>query len=201
LTIAGGEQRWRVPDLFEDTAPVSEVKETPMVASKEAMNFCTINEDDVRKYQWRLRAYLRKLTKDQDQVLVLLQEVWLRVIKYKVILQEEVDQFPTLARIAKHAFLDARKRNRPWVALDPENEPAFSEAFQNLEQEDLIQRLEKFFSSLPYPEEKVLRIRYENRDLSWEEVADTLGIKVSTAKKRFYRARRRLRANLSNILR
>jgi RNA polymerase sigma-70 factor, ECF subfamily len=171
------------------------------LSAHESTNLCTINDEDVCKYQRRLHAYLRKLTRDEDQVLVLSQEVWLRVIKYKVILQEDVDQFPTLARIAKHAFLDARKRNRRWVALGPENEPAFSETFQNLEQEDLIERLEQFISTLPYPEEKVFWIRYEKRGLSWEEVADTLGITVSTAKKRFYRARRRLRANLSNILR
>jgi RNA polymerase sigma factor (sigma-70 family) len=166
----------------------------------EGTHLCTISDDDVCKYQGRLLAYLRKLTQDEDEVLVLSQEVWLRVIKYKVILQQGVDQFPTLARIARNAFLEVRRRNRLWVPLGPENEPIFSENYQNLDREELMQRLQQFLLTFPSSEQKVFWFRYKEDGLSWEDLADTLGISVHTAKKQYRRTLGRLRAKLPSTL-
>lgn len=159
-----------------------------------------VTNEEVLKYQPQLFVFNYMLTGDYHQSLDLGQEVWLRVLKYGVNLPEdETDGFRLLARIARNAFLTGLQR-RPSLPLVPRDVSGESESFQNVEREDLMRRLEQLVSSLPIAEQSVFWVRNEMRGLTWEGVAELLGISPHTAKKRYSRALRRLRVKVPRVL-
>ena len=156
-----------------------------------------LNHDLVQRYERRLLTYCRKLTRDYDQALDLSQQTWVRVIEYRVTLDTPTrDAFWLLARIARNVFLTNRKRKSNWFPLTNEDEPEVSDSTRLVESEDLLRGFDELIGTLPAPEEAAFRLRFDGKGLTLEEVACALGIPLETAKKRYYRARRRLRAKV-----
>jgi RNA polymerase sigma-70 factor (ECF subfamily) len=100
-----------------------------------------------------------------------------------------------LCRIATRLCLDHHRARRPTESLDaagfdPSGDPADS---------DLRQVVSQAIAELPPPYRIAIVLRHLE-DLSYQEMADMLGLPVSTVKTHLLRARRRLRDRLGPAL-
>jgi RNA polymerase sigma factor (sigma-70 family) len=154
----------------------------------------------VREHSDRLYAYCRRLTGDDDRALDLMQETWLRSLRYGVptVMPCEVI-FRWLASVALRAFLNRLKRERRYVPLLPSHDrglpncdPArcFEEAEQ-AEHDAQVLALAKDLDPLAY---LILTMRLGDPQLKWDQVAKKLGLSDRTARRRLEDLKGRLRA-------
>src|SRR5438067_10487731 len=111
-----------------------------------------------------------------------------------------------LLRVVSNALLDlGRQRGRrEALSLDilggPEREelqPAAADVTsQGMERSDLRRQLNEALATLPEPQ-RVTFVLHADAELSYREVADTLGISIGTVMSRLFYARQKLRAYLA----
>ncbi len=141
-----------------------------------------------------LFRYFMHLSGDRAASEDLVQEVFVRILKYRRSYQPGTPFRSWLYQIARNAFLDHAGRNKGEVSL-PESaaefrsrEPAPDRQLQGKEESALLQRA---LAALPRDKRDVLVMsRYQN--LKYEEIASVLQCEVGTVKVRVYRALREL---------
>lgn len=145
--------------------------------------------------------FFLRLTGERQASEDLVQDVFLRILKYHATYRPGSQYRAWMYQLARHAYLDRRKPATQEVPLDvlaedtPSRAPAASETLQRDQQAALVRRA---LARLPEDKREVLVLsRYQG--LSYEQVGTLLGIEVGAVKVRVYRAVRALRAILLDV--
>jgi RNA polymerase sigma-70 factor (ECF subfamily) len=112
-----------------------------------------------------------------------------------------------LLRVVSNAALDlGRQRGRraavePGEATTPEAGPlVWDDPTLGLERADLRRLLDRALASLPEPQRQTF-VLHVDAEMSYREVAQTLGISIGTVMSRLYYARQKLRNFLAPLVR
>lgn len=146
--------------------------------------------------------FFLRLTSERQASEDLVQDVFLRILKYHATYRPGSQFRAWMYQLARHAYLDRRKpatqQEVPLEALaedPPSRAPATSETLQHDQQAALVRRA---LARLPEDKREVLVLsRYQG--LSYEQVGVLLGIEVGAVKVRVYRAVRALRTILLDL--
>ena len=142
------------------------------------------------RYHVMLYNFFIRLTGNTSVSEDLVQEVFIRVLKYRATYRGE-DKFTLwLYRIARNAHVDYLRKRKVEISLDeqweeaPSKEPSPEE---RTEQAQEIAWLNQAMRRLPLKKREVLILsRYQN--LKYREIADLMGCRVGTVKALIHRA-------------
>lgn len=151
----------------------------------------------IRRFQDRVFRFLLRLTQTREDAQDLTQETFMHA--YAALPRWQPDaQFSTwLLRIARNLAYDMlRRRQRVnFVALEPEHEKHLVDAAPTPEAAlhgvQRLRQLEAALARLPTEQREVLLLR-EIENLSYDDMAEVLGLPLGTIKSRIARARRAL---------
>lgn len=101
-----------------------------------------------------------------------------------------------LLAVARNAYLDGRRRQRREVELPPELPAPGPDPGDRLDDRGRLATVLQALGDLPEGERTALLLRVDH-DLSYEEIAETLGTTVGAARVRVHRARLRLAGTLA----
>jgi RNA polymerase sigma-70 factor (ECF subfamily) len=110
---------------------------------------------------------------------------------------------PWVIRIAVNAGRDMLKKSRPmdFADLPGEEVQQLADVGMDLEEAvdegELLERLAGAVQGLPVPYRMVIALRYE-AEMSYERMADVLGLPMNTVRTRLHRAKERLRSALED---
>ncbi len=153
----------------------------------------------VKKYQNRVANLIFKIIGDQDIVEDLTQEVFLRVMESLKDYKFGSAIYTWIYRITVNICIDEirkRQRSRAYsldniLSQNPKSEPSYSPVERTFERREMREIIENAISKLPTEYKTVIVLR-EFEDLSYEEIAKILKIRVGTVKSRIFRARKLL---------
>lgn len=149
------------------------------------------------RYKVQLFMYCLRMLNDRDAAKDVLQEVFIRVHTRREQYRTGTNFPGWVHTIARNLCLNARRDAKEHQSFDEAMPYASSDAGTG--DVALRQRLAEEIARLPelYREALVLR---EYEDLSYQEIADTLGATMATVKFRIFKAREMLRARLGSSL-
>jgi RNA polymerase sigma-70 factor (ECF subfamily) len=140
------------------------------------------------RHHRRLYSFCVRLTGRRELSEDLVQEVFLRILKYRHTFRGNGEFVIWMYSIARNTLLDRRWRQES-VRTDQEAEPASTDpiALEIVEHQQTRDLLELALSRLAIEKREVLILsRYEG--LRYEEIAGLLGCSVEAVKSRVYRA-------------
>jgi RNA polymerase sigma-70 factor (ECF subfamily) len=143
------------------------------------------------RYQVPLFSFYSKLTGDRAASEDLVQEVFVRILKYRRSYRPGTAFRPWIYKIARNAHADQMRKRCAEVEFQPEMEPhaPHNDSVSATEQEALLHRA---LLQLPDDKREVLLLsRYQG--LPYSEVAELTGCQVGTVKVRVHRALQELR--------
>lgn len=164
----------------------------------------------VERYQDRVFALVRHYTRSAVEVEDIAQDTFLKVYRKLASFQRQSSFSTWLYRIAVNTALDFLKkagRSPVHVVEDPEvlsSGPALQEGPRlappeaRLEREELASITHQVLDELPEIFRTVLVLR-EFEDMSYQEMADVLGISIGTVESRLFRARARFKEALIRL--
>jgi len=144
-----------------------------------------------KRYQAPLFNFYLKLTGDRTVSEDLVQEVFLRVLKYRQTYRTETPFRAWMYQIARNARVDYLRRKKPETSWDPEMSPAVM-PMDTAQQSQESALLHRALMLLPEDKREVL-VLSRFQDLKYEEIAQLLGCEVGTVKTRVHRALQELR--------
>lgn len=151
----------------------------------------------VRRYQDRVYALAYRFLRNHSDAEDVAQETFLRAFRSLETFQAGGRFAPWLFRIATNLCLDLLRARRPIVSL--EDNPVPPASLERVEATvDVRERwraLQEALQTLPEAFRVVFLLRHES-DLSYQEIAQTLGIPINTVRTRLHRARELLRERL-----
>lgn len=126
----------------------------------------------------------------------LVQEIFMRMLKYRETFRGDADFLPWMYRLARNACNDhfRKAKRQPTTVGEPVFEPASDEpaADRELEHKEEVGVLRKALLALPVERREVLVLsRFEFRN--YNEIAELLGCSVGAVKVRVHRAVKQLR--------
>jgi RNA polymerase sigma-70 factor (ECF subfamily) len=151
----------------------------------------------IERYQYRLFRYLLFLTGSRETAEDLFQETWLRVLERGRQYAGKWEFGTWLFAIARHLVIDLQRRRQPrYVDLlesrDDEGQlPELAingqpSALELVEHREESERITASLAYLPAPYREVLVLRFQE-DMTLEEIAEVVGVPLSTVKSRLYR--------------
>jgi RNA polymerase sigma-70 factor (ECF subfamily) len=143
------------------------------------------------RYQTPLYNFYSKLTGDRTLSEDLVQEVFLRILKYRQSYRPGTPFRSWIYQIARNARVDHFRKFPHQTALEPEMLPPVlpRDSAQEHQEAQLLQR-----ALMQLPEEKreiLLLCRFQ--ELKYQEIAELLGCELATVKTRIHRALLELR--------
>jgi RNA polymerase sigma-70 factor (ECF subfamily) len=143
------------------------------------------------RYQTPLFNFYSKLTGDRTLSEDLVQEVFLRILKYRQSYRPGTPFRSWIYQIARNARVDHFRKFPHQTALEPEMLPPVlpRDSAQENQEAQLLQR-----ALMQLPEEKreiLLLCRFQ--ELKYQEIAELLGCELATVKTRIHRALLELR--------
>jgi RNA polymerase sigma-70 factor (ECF subfamily) len=146
-------------------------------------------------YSKRLYNYFVRISFDRDLSYDMMQDTFLRMIKYRISYQEEKPFKAWIYQIARNVFADSHKKNR-FVYTGLPLDMKYENHSEDIEEtDDLVHRkniLEKSMLKLPDDYREVLVLsRYE--EMKYHDIANVMGISVSHVKVKVHRAIKKLR--------
>lgn len=161
----------------------------------------------IGRYQHRLYRYLLHLSRDKSTAEDLFQQTWLRVME-KIGRYDATRRFDLwLFSVARNLTIDHFRATRVMESLDDSDEsgsskvqrlPAFGQsALDALLDSERGALLAECMVELQAIHREVLSLRFEE-DLKLEEIADVVGIPLSTVKSRLSRALQALRQRVES---
>ena len=125
------------------------------------------------------------------------QEVFLLLYREQASLQTGNHVRHWLRKVATHRSIDAarRRRIRPVLALEEVREPAARESFYD---PMLSETLRKLVATLPDAPRMVVLLRYQE-DMDPSEIAETIGMPLSTVKSHLHRSLTMLREKMQRL--
>jgi RNA polymerase sigma factor (sigma-70 family) len=143
------------------------------------------------RYHAPLYNFYAKLTGDRTLSEDLVQEVFLRILKYRQSYQPGTPFRAWIYQIARNARVDYYRKTPKHITFEPEMSPAVTpkDAAQESEEAALLHQ-----AMMQMPEEKrEILILSRFQELKYEEIARLLGCELSTVKTRIHRAIQELR--------
>jgi len=166
----------------------------------------------VERYQDRIFALVRHYARNPVEVEDIVQDTFLKAYAKLDGFQQQSTFSTWLFRIAVNTALDFRKRagrNPVQAVEDPElalggaapghgRGPSLQPPEAGLEREEVAQITRAVLDELPEIFRTVLVLR-EFEELSYQDMADLLGISIGTVESRLFRARARFRQGLARL--
>lgn len=143
------------------------------------------------RYQMPLLNFFYKMTGNRTTSEDLVQEVFFRILKYRLTYREGTPFKAWMYQIARNARVDLFRRQRPEVGWEPEMEPAVVPTDPTQQQQE-TRMLYQALLQMPEEKKEVL-ILSRFQGLKYEEIAQLLGCEVNTVKTKVHRALQELR--------
>jgi RNA polymerase sigma-70 factor (ECF subfamily) len=160
-------------------------------------------EELVRRYQRRVHAVAYRIARRQDVAADVAQETFIRAYRALDRFERGRPFGPWVVRIAANLAINERRSPRSREDELPQGygEVASRAAgpLESLLEKEASEMLERALGGLPLEQRSVFVLRvYES--LSYQEIAETLGLSPGTVMSRLSRAREKLRATLQPYL-
>jgi RNA polymerase sigma-70 factor (ECF subfamily) len=158
----------------------------------------------VLRHQRRIYAITRRMSGDHDDADDLAQETFLAAYRALEGFDERKSFVAFLSRIAINLSINHLRRRKRWRNIETRHGEeargavtgnAGMAADRQMERDRLINRLQEAIDDLP-PEQKAVLALKVDQEMSYQEIAETLGISMGTVMSRLSRARERLRRKL-----
>ena len=152
------------------------------------------------RYQTPLYNFYLRMTADRGAAEDLVQDVFLRILRYRHTYQDGTAFSTWMYQIARNARFDHFRKRRGEVALDDTGDigsaaPSPAEDIESKQETALVRRA---LARLPHEKREVLVLsRFQN--LKYEQIAGILDCEVGAVKVRVYRALRDLRQIYSEL--
>lgn len=146
------------------------------------------------RYQSPLFNFYLKLTGDRGLSEDLVQEVFLRILKYRQSYQPDTPFRAWIYQIARNARVDFLRRHRPETTLEPEMEPAIVPADRAQKHQEAAMLHRALLALSDEKREVLVLSRFQG--LKYEQIAQLMGCEVNTVKVRVHRALQELRVKL-----
>jgi len=147
------------------------------------------------RHSGRLHGFFLRLTGDRAAAEDLVQEVFVRMLKYRTTFRPGADFAPWMWTLARNASADlwrARPKELPENEEAPEPPSPEPGALAELERRDELERLAAALDRLPAEKREVLLLARFS-DLAYDRIGELLGVSVGAVKVRVHRALRDLR--------
>ena len=142
------------------------------------------------RYQIMLYNFFLRLTGNRAASEDLVQDVFIRILKYRAGYLGESRFNVWLFQIARNAHIDHLRKQKPALSLDeqfaepPSREPQPDAAYETDREAELVRRA---LDRLPVQKREILILfRFEN--LKLREIAELMGVQVGTVKAQVHRA-------------
>ena len=157
----------------------------------------------VRRWERKIRGAIYRIMGSDDEALDLCQETFLKAYRGLGSFKREARFSSWLYQIALNLSRDRlrRKRGKTWVSLDDLEEGASApqtkgpSAFEIVEARDLSRTIAVAVAALPEDQREVIVLK-EYQGLTFLEIAEVLGLPMSTVKTRLYRGLGQLKDQL-----
>jgi RNA polymerase sigma factor (sigma-70 family) len=142
------------------------------------------------RHQIMLYNFFLRLTGNRAVSEDLVQEVFVRILKYRHGYQSEGRFNIWMFQIARNAHIDHLRKHKPALPIEdqfseaPSPERLPDERFESSEEADLVRRA---LDRLPVKKREIL-VLFRFQDLKLREIADLLGCQVGTVKAQVHRA-------------
>jgi len=149
------------------------------------------------RYHTPLYNFYSKLTGDRTLSEDLVQEVFLRILKYRQSYQPGTPFRAWIYQIARNARVDHYRKTPKHITFEPEMAPAVmpKDSAQHSEESELLHR-----AMMQMPEEKrEILILSRFQELRYDEIARLLGCELGTVKTRIHRAIQELRQTFRQL--
>ncbi len=149
------------------------------------------------RYHTPLYNFYSKLTGDRTLSEDLVQEVFLRILKYRQSYQPGTPFRAWIYQIARNARVDHYRKTPKHITFEPEMAPAvmLKDSAQHSEEAELLHR-----ALMQMPEEKrEILILSRFQELRYDEIARLLGCELGTVKTRIHRAIQELRQTFRQL--
>ncbi|HLZ50372.1 MAG TPA: RNA polymerase sigma factor [Candidatus Acidoferrum sp.] len=149
------------------------------------------------RYHRPLYNFYSKLTGDRTLSEDLVQEVFLRILKYRQSYQPGTPFRAWIYQIARNARVDHYRKTPKHITFEPEMAPAVmpKDEAQKSQEAELLHR-----ALMQMPEEKrEILILSRFQELKYDEIARLLGCELGTVKTRIHRAIQELRQNFRHL--
>jgi RNA polymerase sigma-70 factor (ECF subfamily) len=146
------------------------------------------------KHHVKVFNFFLRLTGSQNLIEDLVQNVFVRILKYRSTYEARGTFAVWMFRIARNVHVDYLRKNKPNYDLDDQFEEPESEedspmyAFEQKQERELIQ---KALSQLPLKKREAL-ILNRFQDMKYKEIAELFGCKEGTVKANIHRAVKQL---------
>lgn len=175
--------------LQVNLAPSREGSDNELVAKCCSGDLEAFNEL-VKRYRNRIFNLAWQLLGDRDEAEDVAQEVFLHAFEHIGDFHYSSQVFTWLYRIAVNACKMRFRKRRPIEPLSDESE-TYTNDWQEIEKQWILKRqIDIALSRLPENLRFVLVLR-EMHELSYEEIAQVLGIPIGTVRSRLFEARKR----------
>ena len=164
-----------------------------------------------RRYRRPVFGWLLHATGNRAEAEDLYQEVWLRIVRRAS--SYTAGGFRSwLWRIVRNGLIDHVRKRQPILALDEPlsdeegseaqvdalADPSFVSALEKMEAEERRVQLRAAVASLSMPLREVVLLRIEG-ELSFQEIADLLGLKLGTVLARMHHAVRKMKLQVERL--
>lgn len=157
----------------------------------------------IRRHQSRLYHLAFRLLKDPMEAEDALQEVFVKAFEAAGRFAPQATVAAWLSRITANHCLNLLRQRRPADSLDADDAPALPDAgptpLQALEEQDLNRRLETLLWALPENQRRALILKRFG-GLSYQEIAEEMGLSSQAVDGLLKRARRTLKDALKDYL-
>lgn len=153
-------------------------------------------------------AIARRMTTNHQDADDLAQETFLAAYRAIGRCDERQSFSAYLSRIAINLSITHLRRRRRWTRIWTQRRKEAQNATlgetspgpqAKLEKRELMNRLEKAMEALP-PHQKAVLVLKVYQEMSYQDISKTLKISLGTVMSRLHRARKRLRAELGDLL-
>jgi RNA polymerase sigma-70 factor (ECF subfamily) len=150
----------------------------------------------------QLYNFARWLTQDTAEAEDLVQETFAKALRGFSSFQAGTNFRAWMYRILRNSFLSSRTALKTMVSLDMDTEETLLPADRTTPESSLIMQVnrelvQKALSELPMPFREILLL-CDVEEMSYHEIAETLGVPMGTVMSRLFRARKALRGLLQN---
>ena len=153
--------------------------------------------DLIRETQRKLYPVVWRIVRSQDEAADVIQEAYVKLYQHRERLDVNQPVFPYLKRIAVNLALNRVRKLAPGNISSSLLDEMRSEemASHAVEYDELVRRVHAAVLELPEEQRRVLELRLQEK-LSYQQIAETLGIKPGTVMSRLSRAREKMMHSL-----
>ncbi|WP_299674995.1 RNA polymerase sigma factor [uncultured Tenacibaculum sp.] len=142
------------------------------------------------RYKKRLFGFFFQMSKDANLCEDLVQNVFIRVIKYKHTYTEESNFLSWIFKIARNVYYDhfkGKNKNKTYDIEEQYDVCSFENAENTIEQTERIMLLKKAINQLPEAKKELI-ILSKMKELKYKELGEIIGCSEGNARIRVHRA-------------